>query len=496
MSLTPRRTGNPGACTTGSTTTGGRGHAVRVASSLFAAALLAQALVGCASGPTAGGGTTDDASGSAAMAAASATAIGNRHAKNVIVMIADGCGEEMIRAADDYENGGARQAYESFPVSALMSTYPIHASYDPTAAAKDAAYLDEHVTDSAAAATAMGTGLKTFPGVIGMTGEDSATLAPVENIMERAQSLGKATGVVTTVPWSDATPAGFTAHQRDRDAMTDIADQMVRGKLAVIMGAGDPYSTDDGTPLTPPHFGFVGGEETWQAVSAGTIRADVDGDGKPDAWTLLRTRDQFQKLATGATPKRVLGTFQAAHTAQQQRGGDARAAAFAVPLNPHVPTLAEMSLGALNVLDNDPDGYVVMIEGGAVDDAEHVNEAGRAIEEEIDFDRAVAAVVARVDKAGAWKDTLLVVTADHETGHITGPRPLIGTAQAHVTNNGKGRMPGLTFNSKGHTNSLVPIFATGSAAGVVGALATGRDPVRGPYLDNAALGGALMDVLR
>ena len=86
-----------------------------------------------------------------------------------------------------------------------------------------------------------------------------------------------------------------------------------------------------------------------------------------DPWTLIQTRAEFQALMSGPTPDRVLGTAQVYQTLQQARSGDAFADPYVVPRIETVPTLTEMSLAALNVLDNDPDGLYLMIEGGAVD---------------------------------------------------------------------------------------------------------------------------------
>ena len=128
-------------------------------------------------------------------------------------------------------------------------------------------------------------------------------------------------------------------------------------------------------------------------------------------------------------------------TLQQARAGDGKADPFVVPLTTSVPTLAEMSRAALNVLDNDPDGFVMMIEGGAVDWAGHANQSGRLIEEQVDFDLAVDAVLAWVEANSNWGETLLIVTGDHETGYLTGPMDVANPAWSAVINNGAGRCP-------------------------------------------------------
>jgi alkaline phosphatase len=145
-----------------------------------------------------------------------------------------------------------------------------------------------------------------------------------------------------------------------------------------------------------------------------------------------------------------------------------------VPRNDDVPTLAEMARAALNVLDEDPDGFCLLIEGGAVDWASHDGRAGRMIEEMTEFNRAVEAVLAGLDERGLLGETLVVVTADHESGHLAGP------------------VPAYVFLTGDHTNSLVPLFARGPGSGSFAALADDTDPVRGPYLDNCELGAVLV----
>jgi alkaline phosphatase len=163
-------------------------------------------------------------------------------------------------------------------------------------------------------------------------------------------------------------------------------------------------------------FKYVGGETTWNDLVAGTAGGDADGDGIADPWTLIEERAEFQALASGPTPKRLVGTAQVYQTLQQGRSGDAFADPYVVPMIESVPTLEEMTRAALNILDDDPDGLFLMIEGGAVDWAAHANQSGRMIEEHMDFDRAVQAVVDWVNANSNWGETLLIVTNDHETG--------------------------------------------------------------------------------
>lgn len=422
------------------------------------------------------------------------TAAGKPPTKNVIVMICDGCGYNHVDAASLYQYGqtGA-QVYEQFPVRYAVSTYSSDGhGYDPTAAWTQFEYVESGYTDSAAAATAMATGVKTYDAGIGVDSEGN----PVANVVEKAEQLGKSTGVVTTVEVSHATPAGFVAHNDSRDHYAEIAQEMfLTSAVDVIMGAGNPWFDNNAQPVASPNtHKYVGGESTWESLVAGTAGGDADGDGEPEHWSLIQERSQFQALMLGDTPPRVAGIAQAYTTLQQARSEDPMAGPYEAQLNEGVPTLAEMTKGALNVLDNNPDGFFLMVEGGAVDWAAHANQGGRTVEEMIDFSRAVEAVVEWVETNSNWGETLLVVTADHETGYVLGPGS--NPTWERLVNNGAGVMPGVAFYSTNHTNSLVPIFAKGAAARLLRRYADEVDPVRGRYLDNTEIGKVLLAALQ
>jgi alkaline phosphatase len=302
--------------------------------------------------------------------------------KNVIIMIADGAGFNHFKAADYYQCGQIPcQPYEKFPVCLAMSTYPYAGGYDANVAWRSFDYVDKGATDSAAAATAMATGIKTYNAGLGV----DVNKNPVLNLVERAEQLGKATGVITSVPFSHATPAGFCIHNSDRNNYTQIAADMVNKSAAdIIMGCGHPLYNPDGKPRTTPSYKYID-SAVWAGLKNGSVGGDADGDGVPDHWILVQTRAEFKNLATGPTPKRVFGLPQVYETLQEKRSGDASAAPYQVPLTRTVPTLEEMTEAALNVLDDDSNGLFLMIEGGAVDWAAHSNESGRLVEEMNDF---------------------------------------------------------------------------------------------------------------
>ncbi|HEX5643785.1 MAG TPA: alkaline phosphatase [Thermoleophilia bacterium] len=158
-----------------------------------------------------------------------------------------------------------------------------------------------------------------------------------------------------------------------------------------------------------------------------------------------------------------------------------------------------MTKSALNVLDANRKGFFLMIEGGAVDWAGHANQPGRAIEEQIDFNKAVEAVVRWVQRNSDWDETLVIVTGDHETGCLWGPGSGVPGGNGTWTplvNNGEDVTPGMQSNSGDHTNSLIPFFARGEGAADLRAAAMKADPIRGKYLDNTDIAKVILADMR
>jgi alkaline phosphatase len=451
----------------------------------------------------------------------SATALGQSQlpVKNVILMISDGCGFNCFLATDYYQYGETgKQVYEKFPYKFAVSTFAAGGKYDALRFWTDFNYLNcksealvPFITESNMAASAMGTGVKTDLGV----GINTAGTR-VTNIVEIAESYGKATGVVSTQAFCEATPAGVSAHANDRKALKKIAEQQLReSKLDVVMGPYNPWYDNNGAKLTAGTFDdknkLLWNQATWDQLVAGSIGNDADGDGTVENWSLIETRAQFQALATGPTPDRVAGVPQCGGDpktgtgyTQFYRTGAANDAPFKTPLLQTSPTLTEMSLAALNVLDNDPQGFFLMIEGANIDYGNHFGWLGRAIEEQVEFNQAVEAMCAWIEANGGWDKNLLVITSDHETGAMWGPdagktvasTPGDAGVFVPIVNNGKGNLPAVTYYNHRplyetpaapffwHTNALVPLFAKGSGAELFASQVEGVDPVRGRYIDN------------
>lgn len=297
--------------------------------------------------------------------------------KNVILLVADGTGVAHYTAALHFR--GAESRIGTMPVIGLATT--------PCA--------DRYVTDSAAAATALAGGIKTN---YEMLGQDPAGNVPV-TVLGAAEERGKATGLVTTGYFWDATPGAFAAHAKHRDDPT-IPAQMLGKNIEVIAGSGMQKLGKDGLPA-------------------------FDALVKDSGYTAITEPAELE----AAKGPRLLAVFQG-----QDRDMD-------VPDAP-LPLLARW---AIDRLDDDPDGFFLMIEHEGTDSASHQNfnaDVRRAL---ISFDEAVGVAL---DFARRRGDTLVVVTGDHETGGL----------RISDTKTGRFRME---WSTGDHTAAAVPVFAYG-----------------------------------
>jgi alkaline phosphatase len=365
----------------------------------------------------------------------------------------------------------------------------------------------------------LATGQKTYNSAINWSDDDKPMTGLT--IAEIAKAQGKAVGAITSVPWSHATPAGLGgAHNAKRDNYDELANEMLNAPwLDVMMGAGHPGFDDNGQPInkktSEKQWGFVGGEKTWELLTSGK---------HPAGWKLIESKADFDALVQDPQPpKKLLGTVQVANTLQCNRRsnvkakeaakekttetsglaatGDKSAEPFGTPMNQNVPTLATMAKGAIHCLEGNPNGFYLMIEGGAVDWANHGNNPGRMVEEQVDFLNAVEAVIQWIETHGGWDQTLLILTADHETGMLWGPNSDKEPFQPLV-DNGPGKLPGLKYHSGGHSNSLVPLKVCGADSQRFADLVRGTDEtaakiwsVPGRYVDNTDIFRVMKDAV-
>jgi alkaline phosphatase len=337
--------------------------------------------------------------------------------KNVVLMIGDGMGFEQVKAASLYAYGKEKSLpFEKFYRGEMMT----HSKNS---------YLNKiHATDSAAAGTAMATGQKVKNNVISQKSGE-----PIKTILEHLQEQGKATGLVTTVPITHATPAVFAAHTRHRERYTDIAnDYLNQTRPNILFGAY--YANGKGM---------------------------TENKAKQAGYTVVKTREQMQHVVEHVDQDSTEEVFISGLFSPD--GMPWEYDYYYPSKNPlshvcendtstydTVPHLSEMTAAALNMLDNDPNGFFLMVEGGTIDWAGHDNIIEDNIFETLEFARAFQVVL---NWAGDREDTLIIVTADHECGGLKVIKSLR-----------KGLMPEVFWASKDHTGLNVPVYAKGPGA--------------------------------
>ena len=277
--------------------------------------------------------------------------------KNVVFMIADGFGPASATLGAGAK--GAPLAFDSLLVGSV-----------------ETAATDSRVTDSAASATAYACGIKTYNGAIAV----DTTGAPCRTVLEAAEAAGLATGLVATSRITHATPAAFAAHVDSRADEAEIARQLPASGVDLLVGGGRATFTGEGNEL---------------------LLAALTDDG----WAVAQTRAAFDVL--DALP--ALALLAPSHLAYEVDRDET-----------DQPSLAEMARAALDLLAGSPDGqergFFLMVEGSRIDHAGHANDPAAHLGDILAYDRAVAAVL---DWARRDGNTLVVSTADHETGGLT-----------------------------------------------------------------------------
>lgn len=341
----------------------------------------------------------------------------NSNARNIILLIGDGMGAEHIKAARWVILGDdSSLSMNNMPVSGLSHTRS----------------ADNPVTDSAAAATAMASGIKTTNGFIGM----DTNLNPVPTILEEAKKQGKAVGLVTTIQITHATPAAFASHVKDRNSMVEIAAQMSAEGVDVLMGGGE----DEFLPVSDTGCYQEPGERD---DNRNLIKEAVSG-----GYTYVCDSTSLAAVKPSSTRK-LLGLF-----------------ADEGMTRPFSPSLAEMTQKAIDILSNNPNGFFLMVEGGQIDSVSHVNDAANAIRDTVGFYEAVKAAK---KYASLRNDTLIIVTTDHETGGMTVSMTRTGSPDEDGPfNMPDGRQFYVLWSAKGHTAADVPVASQGPFSEMLG----------------------------
>lgn len=318
--------------------------------------------------------------------------------RNVILLIGDGMGLSQVALARMKAIGvEGKINMQLLPVQGLIHTHS----------------ANRLVTDSAAAGTALACGIKTDNGMIGVTPKEQ----PYCSILELAQARGMATGLVATSTISHATPASFGSHVKSRKMEPEICEQLICNRINVLFGGGRKY-------FLPKSDSDSGRRDDRNLLAEA---ADA-------GYTVIETANQLRWVHG----PQVLGLFQLDGL---------------TTISPE-PMLADMTKKAISILDETVSdsrkygrGFFLMVEGSQIDWACHGNDAEACVRQVLLFDEAVRVAV---DYALHDGHTLVVVTADHETGGLTIPE-----------GNLKGTDVKVHWSTKGHTASPVPVYAIG-----------------------------------
>ena len=343
--------------------------------------------------------------------------------KNVIYLIGDGMGFGAVSSLLLSEDGVT--GFEMAPVIGLNETCS----------------ANNYVTDSPAGGTALATGTRTCNGFLGV-GPDSVQL---ESILKKAQKMGKKTGIVVNTTLTEATPGAFYAGVTSRKESYKIAEQFTKSGVDVAIGAGlsafinRPDSVDMTAVLIEKGYDVY---LDWKSVLNTESKKFVGILDMGDVHRRNKSRNTTASAAEGAE------VCLAAKLAASDRNMDSTR--FSEPTE----YLHKACEKALSVLEKDaPNGFFLMIESAIIDGYGHNNDSEGMIEEMKEFDQTLKALVGYVNK---HPNTLLVVTADHETGGAG------VTYKSHAVNQPDGLQ--LNFSTKGHTGTVVPVFAYGAGA--------------------------------
>lgn len=314
----------------------------------------------------------------------------NQSPKNVILLIGDGMGLTQVSTVFHFQDTPSN--FLRFKHIGFHRNQPTNAK----------------ITDSASGATAFSIGYKSFNGAIGVDGDTISHTT----ILEHAAQAGKSTGLVATSSITHATPASFYAHVPSRNQHEDIAMALAEHPVDFVAGGGIKFfheRTDSRDLLaTLGRKGVV--------VDTAELGANYDA---AQSYTALLAADGMPMMTEGR------GKF--------------------------LPKATGMAIEHLNQNDQ---GFFLMVEGSQIDWGGHANDGTYVIEEMKDFDETIGLVMDFAEKDG---NTLVVITADHETG---------GLALSSLTTFGSSDYNKLnpTFSTGGHTAALIPVFAYGPGA--------------------------------
>ncbi|ROI05818.1 alkaline phosphatase [Chryseobacterium sp. G0240] len=288
-----------------------------------------------------------------------------KRAKNIIFMISDGMSLGTLTMADSYSRNILGKG------SNWISLYQ---EKKVSRALMDTASASSIVTDSAAASSAFGGGIRVKNGVLNM-GANGEKHLPV---WQKFKNAGKKAGCVTTVTITHATPAGFCVNSARRNAEPEIAEMYADLGLDVMMGGGDEF------------FNPEKREDKKNVYSLYTEKG----------YQILRNHTDLKNIRQGKKTLGVFSTGALPYSIDRTHLKEFR----------DTPTLADMTKAAINQMKDHQNGFVLQVEGGKVDWSAHANDIAALIHDQLAFDEAIKAVMDFAEKDG---NTLVIITTDH-----------------------------------------------------------------------------------
>ena len=325
--------------------------------------------------------------------------------KNIILFIGDGMGPVQVVAARIKHKGvQGRLSMERMPVTGQLDTFDAQGQ----------------VTDSSAAATAIATGFKTNSGMISTTPDGSEVMT----IMEACRNYGKSTGLVVTCDITQSTPAAFATHVENRWHSPVIAEKYLDSRFNIIMGGGRSHFVPQSDPK-----------------SRRKDDLNLIEKFKSKGYTYIETKEEFNS----ASGKYILGLFQY----------------DALKLDKSEPSIVEMTEKSIRLLNRNPKGFFLMVEGSQIDSYCHRHNTEMVLHTMGLFDDAVKLAL---EFASKDRKTLVIVTGDHEAGGM-------------VIDGGSYRKKALDIKwvSRFHTGVPTPIFAFGPSADLFTGLLNNTD---------------------
>lgn len=386
--------------------------------------------------------------------------------KNIILLIGDGMGPQQVGLIDLYARfAGDEQRYPSaqshishFFDEALLSLSQVTPS-------------DGLVIDSGASATQLAAGVATPFGTVGCDAMGNA----VVTVLDEARERGVRTGLVSETRLTHATPASFAASVEDRWNESSIAEQMIASGADIMLSAGARFFVPQGATGAADLSEEVGARfaDAWPLESSRRDGRDLLEEARSAGYELVFTREQL--LAQPST-ERLLGLFGARNFDDGRAWYDDEDADYQ-------PSLREMTEVALQQLERSPRGFFLMVEGGQIDWAGHANDAQRLLYELMRFDEAVEVVMRWADERD---DTLVVLTADHETGGFSLHYTADGPPPFEMLNDIDAFPEFVRWSTSAHTHTPVFVGALGHAESAAG--------FRG-YRTHVELGRRLMELV-